>query len=90
LWHDDAVAPTAPNDGEPEVEAFFDRQSQTLDAEERKRLVQEMERTALLGFGRIVTHWRTVFVGHWPEVRNYRLHSSLYNNQRFQNVRLAG
>jgi len=73
----------------PEVDALFDRQSKTLDPEARKRLVHEMERQALLGFGRIVTHWRTVFLGHWPEVRNYRLHPSLYNNQRFQDVWLA-
>jgi ABC-type oligopeptide transport system substrate-binding subunit len=73
----------------PEVDALFARQSQTLDPEERRRLVQEMERQALLGFGRIISHWRTVFLGHWPEVRNYRLHASIYNNQRFQDVWLA-
>ena len=73
----------------PEVDALYQRQSQTLDIEERKRLVHEMERKALLGFGRIMTHWRMQFVGHWPEVKNYRPHISIYNNQRFQDVWLA-
>jgi peptide/nickel transport system substrate-binding protein len=73
----------------PEVDALYQQQSQTLDVEERKRLVHEMERKALLGFGRIMTHWRMQFVGHWPEVRNYSPHISIYNNQRFQDVWLA-
>jgi len=73
----------------PEVDALFAKQTQTLDPVARKHLVQEMERKALLGFGRILTHWRTNMLGHWPEVRNYRLHNSIYNNQRFQDVWLA-
>jgi hypothetical protein len=48
-----------------------------------------MERKAMLGFGRIISHWRARIVGYWPEVKNYRVHSSIYNNQRFQDVWLA-
>jgi peptide/nickel transport system substrate-binding protein len=73
----------------PEIDELFTKQSQTLDVEERKRLVQEMERKALTAFGRLVSHWRMTMLGHWPEVRDYRIHSSLYNNQRFQDVWLA-
>ena len=73
----------------PEVDALFAQQSQALAFEERKRLVHEMERKALLGFGRIISHWRNVILGHWPEVRSYRVHPSIYNNQRLQDVWLA-
>jgi len=73
----------------PEVDDLFNKQSQTLDFEERLRLVHEMERKALLAFGRLVSHWRMNILGHWPEVRNYKIHSSLYNNQRFQDVWIA-
>lgn len=73
----------------PEIDELFNKQSQTLDVEERKQLVQEMERKALMGFGRLVSHWRMTMLGHWPEVRDYKIHSSLYNNQRFQDVWLA-
>jgi peptide/nickel transport system substrate-binding protein len=73
----------------PEVDALFDEQSQTLDPEKRKHLVHEMERKALLGFGRVISHWRMQFVGHWPQVKNYRPHISIYNNQRFQDVWIA-
>jgi peptide/nickel transport system substrate-binding protein len=73
----------------PEIDELFTKQSQTLDVEERKRLVQEMERKALMAFGRLVSHWRMTMLGHWPEVRDYRIHASLYNNQRFQDVWLA-
>jgi peptide/nickel transport system substrate-binding protein len=73
----------------PEVDALFTQQSQTLDPEQRRVLVHEMERKAMLGFGRIISHWRARIVGYWPEVKNYRVHSSIYNNQRFQDVWLA-
>jgi peptide/nickel transport system permease protein len=58
-------------------------------AEMRRRLVHDMERKALLGFGRLISHWRMNILGHWPEVRNYKIHPSLYNDQRFQDVWLA-
>lgn len=73
----------------PEVDALYDKQSQALDPAERLRLVHEMERKALLGFGRLISHWRMNMLGHWPEVRNYKIHSSIYNNQRFQDVWIA-
>jgi len=73
----------------PEVDQLFDRQSQTLDPNERRRLVWDMERRALLGNAKIVVDWRFERTIHWAKVRNYKRHPSLYNNFDFQDVWLA-
>jgi peptide/nickel transport system substrate-binding protein len=74
---------------DPEVEALFERQSQTLDPNERKRLVGELEKKALVTQTKIILLWRLDRTIHWSTVRNYRRHPSLYNNQRMQDVWLA-
>ena len=73
----------------PEVDQLFQQQSQTLDPEQRKRLVHEMDRKLLQSHGSSILHWHNYLTGHWPQVRNWLQHPSLYNNQRLQDVWLA-
>jgi len=73
----------------PEVDQIFERQSQTMDPNERRQLVWEMERRALVGNAKIVVDWRFERTIHWAKVRNYKRHPSLYNNFDFQDVWLA-
>jgi peptide/nickel transport system substrate-binding protein len=70
----------------PEVDALFQRQSQTLDPTERKRLVWELDRKTLLGNVKVIIGWRFDRLLLWQKVKNYRRHPSLYNNQKFQDV----
>jgi peptide/nickel transport system substrate-binding protein len=73
----------------PEVDEAFRRQSQTLNPEERKSLVQAMERRVLHSYGCLLLHWGNYLTAQWPQVRNWIQHPSLYNNQRMQDVWLA-
>ena len=73
----------------PEVDQLFQRQSQTLDPGTRKRLVQDIDRKLLQAQGSSLLHWHNYLTGHWPQVRNWVQHPSLYNNQRMQDVWLA-
>lgn len=72
-----------------EADEIFIKQSQTLDLKERKRLVNEMEKLNLLTFSKVVVYYWHRFVGFSPRVRNYKIHPSLYNNQRFQDAWMA-
>jgi len=74
---------------DPEVDALFERQSQTLDVNERRRLVWEMEKKAVGTQSKVILLWRLDRTIHWANVRNYRRHPSLYNNQRMEGVWLA-
>jgi peptide/nickel transport system substrate-binding protein len=73
----------------PEVDELFRQQSQLLDQQERKKLVQEMDRRILHSHGSLLLHWGNYLTAHWPQVRNWVQHPSLYNNQRMQDVWLA-
>jgi peptide/nickel transport system substrate-binding protein len=73
----------------PEVDQLFQQQTQTLDPEARQRLVREIDRKLLEAQGSSMLHWHSYLTGHWPQVRNWLQHPSLYNNQRMQDVWLA-
>ncbi|MBI4596231.1 MAG: ABC transporter substrate-binding protein [Candidatus Tectomicrobia bacterium] len=72
-----------------EVDELFDKQSQTMDLEERKKLVHQMEKAALMNFSNVMIYHQWRFVGLSARARNYKIHSSLFNNQRLQDVWLA-
>jgi peptide/nickel transport system substrate-binding protein len=73
----------------PEVDQLFKQQSQTLNPDARKKLVHEMDRLVLHSHGSLLPHWGNYLTAHWPQVRNWVQHPSLYNNQRMQDVWLA-
>ncbi|MBI4081463.1 MAG: ABC transporter substrate-binding protein, partial [Candidatus Lambdaproteobacteria bacterium] len=70
----------------PEVQAMIDRESQMLDADQRRALVQEIERRLLSDGARNILAWLKVYNARAPYVRNYIPHQSLYNFLRLQEV----
>jgi peptide/nickel transport system substrate-binding protein len=73
----------------PEVDQLFQEQTQTLEPEAHRRLVREIDRKLLQAQGSSMLNWHNYLTGHWPQVRNWLQHPSLYNNQRMQDVWLA-
>jgi len=65
--------------GSPEVDALFKKQSQTLDLNERKKLVKEMQLKALPLYGKLIEAWSTRRWAWWNTVQGYTSHVGLYN-----------
>jgi peptide/nickel transport system substrate-binding protein len=72
-----------------EGDALYDKQSQTLDTNQRRQLVQQMETRFLNSFQLISAYFGNLNHGAWNSVQNYKLPSSLYTNQRLQDVWLS-
>lgn len=69
-----------------EVDELYVKQAETIDFEERKKLVNLMDKKVLLTFGKIPLYYPLRFIVLSNKVRNYKIHPSIYNNQRFQDV----
>ncbi|MBI2888213.1 MAG: ABC transporter substrate-binding protein [Chloroflexi bacterium] len=69
-----------------EMEALFQKQSETVDVAERKKLVQEMERKALLLNGKLSLGWSRVNFGSWNTVKDFVKHPGTYSNQKMRDV----
>lgn len=65
--------------GSAEVDALFKKQSQTLDLNERKKLVKEMQFKALPLYGKLIAAWSTRRWAWWNQVQGYTSHVGLYN-----------
>jgi len=74
---------------DPDADALFTKQSQTLDAVQRKQLVQELELKYLNDFGMLTLYFRRAGHALWDEVQNYKVTGGLYVNQRYQDVWLS-
>jgi len=74
---------------DPEADALFDKQSQTVDAAQRKQLVQQLELKYLNNFPSLTLYFRNRDDALWNTVHNYKIGSYLYVNQRFQDVWLS-
>jgi len=72
-----------------EADALFDKQSQTVDAAQRKQIVQQMEQKYLNGFPSLTLYFRNRDDALWNTVHDYKMGSYLYVNQRFQDVWLS-
>ncbi|MBI2906214.1 MAG: ABC transporter substrate-binding protein [Chloroflexi bacterium] len=68
---------------------IFDKQRATLDMNERKKLVIELQRRGLELSPFVVAGWGFNRVGVWNEVRNYKPPIGNYNNHKFADVWLA-
>jgi ABC-type transport system substrate-binding protein len=72
-----------------EADALFSKQSQTLDAAQRKQLVQQLELKYLNDFQLLTLYFRNSNHAVWNVVQDYKIPSALYTNQRFQDVWLS-
>jgi peptide/nickel transport system substrate-binding protein len=72
--------------GSQEVDDLFLKQSQTLDQNERVKLVKEMQQKAMPLYGKVILEWSTRRWVWWNSVQGYTAHQGLYNNQRFAEV----
>ena len=73
----------------PETDALYAKQSQTLDVTPRKQLVQELELKLLNLFQAVGLGFPDAPHGVWKTLQNYRISSSIYVNQRYQDVWLS-
>ena len=73
----------------PGFDELYLKQSQTMDREERRKLVWEMQRMIMDHYLKAVAFWRTVYAPVRPEMHGYYGAVGLYNNLRFQDVWLS-
>ncbi len=74
----------------PEVDALFDKQSQTLDPAARKKLVNEMEKVALNLMPKIMLPIGTASAtAIWNTLRDWHIQPSSYSNRHFEQAWLA-
>ena len=64
------------------VDDLFAKQSQTLNAQERGKLVTEMQKQALPLYGKVILAWSLRRWSYSNKVQNYVPHVGLYNNNR--------
>ncbi len=69
-----------------QVDALYEKQSQTVEFSERKKLVQELERTALSKYQVAVMFFEDLVFAKHKSVRDFTFHSSLYTNRRMESV----
>jgi peptide/nickel transport system substrate-binding protein len=74
---------------DPDADALFDKQSQTMDANQRKQLVQELELKYLNNYPSVTLYFRNALHAMWNTVQNYKVSRYLYVNQRFQDTWLT-
>ena len=71
------------------VDALFARQTRTLNAGERKKIVNDMERIVLDTTPYIPGLWWTRNLVHWAKMKNYVAPPNYYSNQKLQDVWLS-
>jgi peptide/nickel transport system substrate-binding protein len=74
---------------DPGIDDLFARQTRTLDPSERKRLINEIEKSVLENAYYIPGLWWGRAVVHWAKVKNYVAPPNHYSNQKLQDVWLA-
>ncbi|MDP2952541.1 MAG: hypothetical protein Q8O76_04415, partial [Chloroflexota bacterium] len=72
-----------------QVEELFVKQSQAIDQGERRKLVRQIQDIFLKDHPNIIYFWQANWAFWWPEVRDWAPASSIYLNQKFQDVWLA-
>jgi peptide/nickel transport system substrate-binding protein len=70
----------------PGIDDLFLKQSMEQDQEQRQEMVRELQRIALPKGGKVILGWSNRRGGAWNQVKDWLLHSSNYNNQRWENV----
>ena len=71
---------------DPQIDALFEKQSQILNFDERKKVVQELEKHALSLYQMSVLYFEDLIFARYKSVRNFTFHESLYTNRRMEAV----
>ena len=71
---------------DPQIDALYDKQSVTLDFEERKKVVQELEKQALSQYQFACLYFQHLNFARYKTVNNLVFHESLYTNRRMEAV----
>jgi ABC-type transport system substrate-binding protein len=71
---------------DPKLVEMHTKQSQTVDVAQRKKLVRELEDYIIAKYPAVVLFWSMQYGLAWPEVKNWKIGSGIYNNLRYQNV----
>jgi peptide/nickel transport system substrate-binding protein len=74
---------------DPRLEDLFSRQARSLDENERKKLIVEIDKVVLENAYYMPGLWWTRRVVHWSKVKGYKTHSNHYSNQKLQDVWLS-
>jgi peptide/nickel transport system substrate-binding protein len=74
---------------DPAIDDLFSRQARTLDPTERKKLIQQLQKTVLENAYYMPGLWWTRNVVHWAKVKNYVAPPNHYANQKLQDVWLS-
>jgi peptide/nickel transport system substrate-binding protein len=67
---------------DPKIDELYDKQSQIFNFEERKKVVQDLERQALSQYQIAVLYFQYLNHAMAKSVRGYTIHESLYTNRR--------
>ncbi|MCW5852432.1 MAG: hypothetical protein KIT87_20325 [Anaerolineae bacterium] len=73
----------------PELDDLYAKQSQTLRVDDRKKMVNQLELTALKNYGIFILYWRGRTLGLSRRVHDLMVHPNLDHNFRMQNVWLS-
>ena len=73
----------------PELDALFQKQTETVDVEERRKLVNQMDLAGEHAFGAVNLYYQLKFTMTSKRVQNYLMHPNNDNNTRFQDVWLS-
>ena len=74
---------------DPRVDDLFSRQARALDPQERKKLINEMEKVVLENAYFTTGLWWTRNLVQWAKVKNYVAPPNHYTNQKLQDVWLS-
>jgi peptide/nickel transport system substrate-binding protein len=74
---------------DPQIDDLFSRQTRTLDAAERKKLINRLEARVLDQAYFMPGLWWTRNLVHWSKVKNYVAPPNHYTNQKLQDVWLS-
>jgi peptide/nickel transport system substrate-binding protein len=69
-----------------QIDALYDKQSQTIDFNDRKKLVQELEKQALSQYQASYLYFQQLNYARYASVQNLTLRASLYTNRRMERV----
>lgn len=73
----------------PGFDELYIKQSRTMDPEERRKLVWQMQRMIMEHYLKAIAFWRSDYIAIRPEARGYHEPVGIYNNLRYQDVWLT-
>ena len=71
---------------DPKLVEMHTKQSQTVDVAQRKNLVRELEDYIIAKYPAVVLYWNMQYGLAWPEVKNWKIGSGIYNNLKYQDL----